>query len=152
MFAQLSSQKRSTRSKILRVVFRSGHTRTPTLADRRADPRLSLPFVSSIFRIRRPSSNVPAQPCACMSPPPLCSSRASGWSVPMKTPRFRHGRLNRLLVQLSASIRGSSHLALVLATGPTHASKPLPRWGEELARAAEGKPTMPLSWLPTTAS
>ena len=124
----------------------------------------------------------------------------------MKTPRFRHGRLNRLLVQLSASIRGSSHLALiagehciswrrlrvadglvsgqchprqrfvdfrsfletvveacaqrrsvqaialVLDTGPTHASKQLPRWVEELARASEGKLTMPLSWLPTNAS
>ena len=43
-------------------------------------------------------------------------------------------------------------VALVLDNGPTHASKQLPRWIQELATTSEGKLTMQLYWLPTNAS
>jgi len=40
----------------------------------------------------------------------------------------------------------------VLDNGPTHASKQLPGFVEELATTSEGKLTMQLSWLPVNAS
>ena len=43
-------------------------------------------------------------------------------------------------------------VALILDNGPTHASKQLPGFVEELATASEGKLTMQLSWLPVNAS
>jgi hypothetical protein len=56
------------------------------------------------------------------------------------------------VVVAEAQRRGVQTIALVLDNGPTHASKQLPRWVEELARASEGKLTMQLYWLPTNAS
>jgi transposase len=41
---------------------------------------------------------------------------------------------------------------LVLDNGPTHASKQLPGFVQELATRSEGKLTMQLYWLPTNAS
>jgi hypothetical protein len=43
-------------------------------------------------------------------------------------------------------------VALVLDNGPTHASKQLPGFVQELATASDGKRTMQLYWLPTNAS
>ena len=55
------------------------------------------------------------------------------------------------VVVAQAQNRGVQRIALVLDNGPTHASKQLPRWVEELARASEGKLTMQLFWLPVNA-
>ncbi len=51
-----------------------------------------------------------------------------------------------------AQRRGVQTIALVLDNGPTHASKQLPQWVQELAMTSEGKLAMQLYWLPTNAS
>jgi len=51
-----------------------------------------------------------------------------------------------------ASRRGVQTVALILDNGPTHASKQLPAWAEELATRSDGKLTMQLYWLPVNAS
>jgi transposase len=51
-----------------------------------------------------------------------------------------------------AKLRSIQTIALVLDNGPTHASKQLPQWVEELEARSEGKLTMQLYWLPTNAS
>jgi transposase len=56
------------------------------------------------------------------------------------------------VVVAEAKRRGMQTVALVLDNGPTHASKQLPRWVQELATASDGKLTMQLYWLPTNAS
>jgi hypothetical protein len=56
------------------------------------------------------------------------------------------------IVIAEAHRRGVQKVALVLDNGPTHASKQLPGFVEELARASEGKLTMQLYWLPVNAS
>jgi len=56
------------------------------------------------------------------------------------------------IVIAEAHRRGVQKVALVLDNGPTHASKQLPGFVEELATASEGKLTMQLYWLPVNAS
>ena len=56
------------------------------------------------------------------------------------------------VVVAEAKRRGMQTVALVLDNGPTHASKQLPRWVQELATASDGKLPMQLYWLPTNAS
>jgi len=56
------------------------------------------------------------------------------------------------VVVAEAQKRGVQTIALVLDNGSTHASKQLPGFVEELARASEGTLTMQLYWLPTNAS
>jgi hypothetical protein len=56
------------------------------------------------------------------------------------------------VVVAEACRRGVQTIALVLDNGPTHASKQLPQWVQELAMTSEGQLTMQLYWLPTNAS
>ncbi len=56
------------------------------------------------------------------------------------------------VVVAEAKRRGMQTVALVLDNGPTHASKQLPGFVQELATASDGKLTMQLYWLPTNAS
>ena len=56
------------------------------------------------------------------------------------------------VVVAQAHRRGVQKIALVLDNGPTHASKQLPQWVEELATTSEEKLTMQLYWLPVNAS
>lgn len=56
------------------------------------------------------------------------------------------------IVIAEAHRRGVQKVALVLDNGPTHASKQLPGFVEELARASEGKLMIQLYWLPVNAS
>jgi transposase len=56
------------------------------------------------------------------------------------------------VVVAEAQGRGVQTIALVLDNGPTHASKQLPQWVQDLAMTSEGKLTMQLYWLPTNAS
>ncbi len=56
------------------------------------------------------------------------------------------------VVVAEAQRRGVQTIALVLDNGPTHASRQLPRWVEELATTSDGKLTMLLYWLPVNAS
>ena len=56
------------------------------------------------------------------------------------------------VVVAEAQRRGVQTIALVLDNGPTHASKQLPQWVQELAMTSEGKLAMQLYWLPTNAS
>jgi hypothetical protein len=56
------------------------------------------------------------------------------------------------VVVAEAHRRGVQKVALVLDNGPTHASKQLPGFVEELATTSEGKLTMQLYWLPVNAS
>jgi DDE superfamily endonuclease len=56
------------------------------------------------------------------------------------------------VVVAEAQHRRVQTIALVLDNGPTHASRQLPRWVQELATRSEGKLTMQLYWLPTNAS
>ncbi len=51
-----------------------------------------------------------------------------------------------------AQRRGVQTVALGKGNGPTHASKQLPRYVEELEATSDGKLTIQLSWLPTNAS
>ncbi len=60
--------------------------------------------------------------------------------------------LRETVVVAEAQHRGVQKIALVLDNGPTHASKQLPRFAEELARISDGKLTMQLYWLPKNAS
>jgi transposase len=48
--------------------------------------------------------------------------------------------------------RGVQKIALILDNGPTHASKQLPQWVEELATLSDGNLAIQLYWLPTNAS
>jgi transposase len=56
------------------------------------------------------------------------------------------------VVVAEANRRGVQKVALILDNGPTHASKQLPNFVEELAMRSEGQLTMQLYWLPTNAS
>ncbi len=56
------------------------------------------------------------------------------------------------VVVAEAHRRGAQKIALVLDNGPTHASKQLPQWIQELATTSEEKLTMQLYWLPVNAS
>ena len=56
------------------------------------------------------------------------------------------------VVVAEAHRRGVQKVALVLDNGPTHASKQLPAFVEQLATASEGKLMMQLYWLPVNAS
>jgi transposase len=56
------------------------------------------------------------------------------------------------VVVAEAHRRGVQTVALVLDNGPTHASKQLPGYVEELETTSEGKLTIQLYWLPTNAS
>src|SRR5205823_10580704 len=56
------------------------------------------------------------------------------------------------VVVTEAQRRGAKTIALVLDNGPTHASKQLPQWVQELAMVSEGQLTIQLYWLPTNAS
>jgi len=70
-------------------------------------------------------------------------------------PRKRKASFRSFLetvVVAEAHRRGVQKIALVLDNGPTHASKQLPGFVEELATTSEGKLTMQLSWLPVNAS
>jgi DDE superfamily endonuclease len=60
--------------------------------------------------------------------------------------------LRETVVIAEAHRRGVRNIALVLDNGPTHASKQLPHFVEELAMTSEGKLTMQLYWLPVNAS
>ena len=56
------------------------------------------------------------------------------------------------VIVAEAQRRRVQTVALVLDNGPTHASKQLTRWVQELSTSLEGKLTMQLYWLPTNAS
>ncbi len=56
------------------------------------------------------------------------------------------------VVVAEAHRRGVQTVALVLDNGPTHASKQLPGYVEELEMTSEGKLMIQLYWLPTNAS
>jgi len=60
--------------------------------------------------------------------------------------------LRETVVVAEAQRRGIQKVALVKGNGPTHASKQLPNFVEELATRLEGQLTMQLYWLPTNAS